>query len=119
MRYFCAICRNFSENGKNEKISVDNGIGWVYNKSVNKRCLCYKGEGIIMKIKTLPKDVCLEVSKLVNAPNSDNWEKERLLWFLPDEVFNTELEVELGQYGFHMINGDDWYIPTFFTFGVE
>ena len=70
-----------------------------------------------MKIKVMSKETCLAIAKAKNPEKF--WSEDRYLYYLPDEFFGKEFNVEVDSFCCEGFKETDtpmyWYIPCWFV----
>lgn len=65
-------------------------------------------------VKVLPKEICLQISRIVNSPVEN---EEELLIYLPDYVFGKVFAVKYCEGTFKIDDPDEpmgWNVPPYF-----
>lgn len=68
-------------------------------------------------IEIFPSDKCLQIARVVNNDSSLVFDRDKLLFYLPLEIFNeTHNLVDMDKNGFIIVhNRKRYFVPTYFT----
>ena len=68
-------------------------------------------------IEILPSDTCIQIARIVNNDQSLIFDRDKILFYLPLEIFGTtQTLMAMDKNGFIIVhNHERYFVPTYFT----